>query len=134
MKKKSTSQSAFFNLRVLIGLFTVLAGVFLALVGFGAFSVQAQQKPTLTQSTIYQVLPPGFDCSPIRALCLDRQDNLRAGSILLACGGDVTGRSFARWAATGKITSGPDPSGLPAARHREVQLPFSTPSPTLSNK
>jgi hypothetical protein len=86
MKKKSTSQSAFFNLRVLIGLFTVLAGVFLALVGFGAFSVQAQQKPTLTQATIYQVLPPGFDCSQIRALGLDRQDNLRAGSIRIACG------------------------------------------------
>jgi hypothetical protein len=42
MKKKSASQSAFFNLRVLIGLFTVLAGVFLALLGFGTFSVQAQ--------------------------------------------------------------------------------------------
>src|SRR6266545_5614935 len=48
MKKKSTSQSAptrrslgeggFFNLRVLIGLFVILAGVFLALLGFGAFS------------------------------------------------------------------------------------------------
>ena len=35
MKKKSASQSAFFNLRVLIGLFTILAGVFLALLGFG---------------------------------------------------------------------------------------------------
>ena len=44
MKKKS-SQSAFFNPRVLIGLFVVLAGVFLALVGFGAFSsVFAQGK------------------------------------------------------------------------------------------
>ncbi len=32
MKKKSTSQSAFFNVRVLIGLFVFLAGVFLALV------------------------------------------------------------------------------------------------------
>jgi hypothetical protein len=31
MKKKSTSQSAFFNLRVLFGLFVMLAGVFLAL-------------------------------------------------------------------------------------------------------
>ena len=44
MKKKS-SQSAFFNPRVLIGLFVLLAGVFLALVGFGAFSnVFAQGK------------------------------------------------------------------------------------------
>jgi subtilisin family serine protease len=38
MKKKSTSQSAFFNPRVFIGLFVFLIGVFLALLGFGAFS------------------------------------------------------------------------------------------------
>ena len=45
MKKKSSSQSAFFNLRVLIGLFVFLAGVSLALVGSGAFSnVFAQTK------------------------------------------------------------------------------------------
>src|SRR6267142_5686494 len=87
MKKKSTSQSAFFNLRVLIGLFTVLAGVFLALVGFGAFSAQAQQQ-TSTQSvnSLIHLLPPGFDCSQISALGIDRQDNLRAGAILIACG------------------------------------------------
>ena len=36
--KKSVPQSAFFNLRVLIALFIVLAGVFLALLGFGTFS------------------------------------------------------------------------------------------------
>ncbi|PYJ19490.1 MAG: hypothetical protein DME99_12390, partial [Verrucomicrobia bacterium] len=49
MKKKSTSQSGFFNLRVLIGLFVFLAGVFVALVGFGAFSnVFAQTKGTRT--------------------------------------------------------------------------------------
>ena len=68
MKKKSTSQSAtarrslstrhslarrpvgeggFFNLRILIGLFVVLAGVFLALFGMGAFSSAfAQGKGT----------------------------------------------------------------------------------------
>ncbi len=48
MKKKSTSQSApachslgeggFFSLRLLIGLFIVLAGVFMALLGLGALS------------------------------------------------------------------------------------------------
>jgi hypothetical protein len=38
MKKKTNSQSAFFNLRVLIGLVVFLSGVFLALLGFGAFS------------------------------------------------------------------------------------------------
>ena len=43
MKTKSTSQSAFFNLRVLIGLFVFLAGVFLALLGFGTFSSVSAQ-------------------------------------------------------------------------------------------
>jgi len=47
MKKKSTSQSAFFNLRVLLGLGLALAGMFLALLGFGAFSnVSAQATAT----------------------------------------------------------------------------------------
>jgi hypothetical protein len=46
MKKKSTSQSAFFNLRVLIGLFVFLAGVFLALLGFGTFSNASAQSNT----------------------------------------------------------------------------------------
>ena len=46
MKNKSTSQSAFLNIRVLLGLVLALAGVFLALVGFGAFSnASAQANP-----------------------------------------------------------------------------------------
>ena len=44
MKKKSTSKSAFFNFRVLIGLFVVLAGVFLALLSFGFFSSAKAQS------------------------------------------------------------------------------------------
>jgi hypothetical protein len=43
MKKKSASTSAFFNLRVLIGLVVVLAGVLLALLGFGTFSNASAQ-------------------------------------------------------------------------------------------
>ena len=59
MKKKSASQSAFFNLRVLIGLFVFLAGVFLALLGFGAFSnAFAQGKGTKNNlSTVNQAAP-----------------------------------------------------------------------------
>jgi hypothetical protein len=52
MKKKSTSLSAFFNLRVLFGLSIALAGVFLALLGFGAFSdasAQANATPEVQQ-------------------------------------------------------------------------------------
>jgi hypothetical protein len=45
MKKKSNSKSAFFNFRVLIGLFVVLAGAFLALLSFGFFSsAEAQSR------------------------------------------------------------------------------------------
>ena len=40
MKKKSASQFTFFNLRVLIGLFLVLTGAFLALMGFGDQALQ----------------------------------------------------------------------------------------------
>ena len=86
MKKKSTSQSAFLNLRVLIGLFTVLAGVFLALVGIGAFSAQAQQKARIITNSLDPLVPNGFDCAQIRALGINRQDNMRAGAIMIACG------------------------------------------------
>src|SRR6266550_8877552 len=97
MKKKSTSQSAFFNLRVLIGLFIVLAGVFLALIGFGTFSGltansgQAQQRPTIID---VPGLPPGLDCATIHEKGIDRQENLLAGSIMIACGEAQGGSSF----------------------------------------
>src|SRR5260370_13190256 len=89
MKKQSASQSAFFNLRVLIGLFIVLAGVFLALAGFGTFSAitassaQAQQKHKIIN---IQGLPPGFDCSTIYEKGIDKMENLRAARIMIACG------------------------------------------------
>src|SRR6266480_5264475 len=90
MKKKSASQSAFFNPRVLIGLCIVLVGVVLALAGFGTFSAitagsaQAQQK----KSKILNVegLPAGFDCSKIHELGIDRMEGFRAGLIMIACG------------------------------------------------
>src|SRR5438128_6372672 len=90
MKKKSASQSAFLNPRVLIGLFIVLAGVFLALAGFGTFSAitagsaQAQQKKSKIINI--QGLPPGFDCSTIHEKGIDKMENLRAGFIMIACG------------------------------------------------
>src|SRR5467141_895529 len=89
MKKKSASQSAFFNLRVLIASVFCLAGVFLALLGFGTFSAitagsaQAQQKHKIID---VPGLPPGFDCSKIYDLGIDKVENLRAGRIMIACG------------------------------------------------
>src|SRR6267154_5969210 len=93
MKKKSSSQYAFFNLRVLIGLFTVLAGVVLALIGLGTFSgLTASSAKAQQTHKIIDVpgLPPGFDCAQISALGIDKQENLRAGLIMIACG-EATG-------------------------------------------
>jgi len=58
MKKKSTSKSAFLNLRILIGLLVVLAGVLLALLGFGTFS-NASAQANVGSST-----SPGQDQVP----------------------------------------------------------------------
>src|SRR5438309_2109621 len=90
MKKKIASRLAFFNFRVFIGLFIVLAGVFLVLAGLGTFSVIAssstraqQKKPKIIN---IPGLPPGFDCSKIHQLGIDRMENFRAGLIMIACG------------------------------------------------
>src|SRR6266478_7231572 len=94
MKKKSASRSAFFNLRVLIGLFVVLTGVFLALAGLGTFSAnafspaKAQHKKTKILNI--QGLPPGFDCATIHEKGIDRMEGFRAGLIMIACG-EATG-------------------------------------------
>src|SRR4029453_6069361 len=100
MKKHSTSASApvrrtfgedgFFNVRVLISLFVILAGVFLALVGFGVFSAQAQQKYRFVLNPVDQLVPAGFDCAKIRELGIDKQENFRAGAIMIA-GGEAQG-------------------------------------------
>ena len=85
-KKKSASQSAFFNLRFLSGLFLVLTGVFLAVLGFGGFSAQAQAKNNAPAKSINSLVPAGVDCSQIRALGIDKQENLAAGAIMIYCG------------------------------------------------
>ena len=84
MKKKSTSQSAFFNLRVLAGLFIALAGVSLALLatanpaGRGApAGPNAPAGPSkhklkvTTKPSIDPLVPPMFDCSKIKQLHID---------------------------------------------------------------
>src|SRR6266699_1742567 len=89
MKQKSTSQSAFFNLRVLIGLFVVLTGVFLAVIGLGTFSglTASSAKAQQTHKIINVAgLPPGFDCATIHERGIDKMENLGAGLIMIACG------------------------------------------------
>src|SRR4029077_11710768 len=96
MKTHSTSASAparrnlgeagFFNPRFLIGLFVIVAGCFLALLGFGAFSAQAQQSHTIITQSKDPLVPAGFDCSRIHELGIDKQENMRAGAIMIAGG------------------------------------------------
>src|SRR5438105_7828898 len=96
MKKKSTSRSAFFNLRVLIGLFVGMTGISLALLAANPFgqknSLSAaqlaliQQKYGVASSSIDPLVPAAIDCSRIRQLGIDRQENLRAGAIMIFCG------------------------------------------------
>src|SRR4029079_318618 len=86
MKKMLRSQSGFFNLRTLIGLFMVLAGVFLALLGLGDFSAQAQLNRNTGTKRTDPLVPALFDCSRIRELGIDKQENFRAGAIMIACG------------------------------------------------
>src|SRR5215472_8112943 len=89
MKKNSVSRSAFFNLRVLVGLFIVLTGVFLALVSLGTFSAtaanpaRAQKKHKIIN---IKGLPPGFDCATIHERGIDRMEGLKWGLLMLNCG------------------------------------------------
>ena len=89
MKKKSASKSAFFNLRVLIGLCIALAGVFLALLGLDAFAANTAPvkiKNHIITTSNDPLVPVGFDCTKIRQLGIDKQENFRAGAIMIACG------------------------------------------------
>src|SRR5438094_6986668 len=96
MKKKSTSRSAFFNLRVLIGLFAGMTGISLALLAANPFgqknSLSAaqlaliQQKYGVASSSIDPLVPAAIDCSRIKQLGIDKQENLRAGAIMIFCG------------------------------------------------
>ena len=49
MKTKRSARSNFFNLRVLIGLFIVVAGVCLALAGLDAFSALTERGPSAAE-------------------------------------------------------------------------------------
>src|SRR2546429_1516842 len=108
MKKKSASQSAFFNLRVLIGLCIALAGVVLALAQIGVFSAAAQsiiqgmtRGKIITQSQD-PLVPVGFDCSKIHEKGIDKQENFRAGAIMIACG-EVSGAATSSTSTLGPI-------------------------------
>src|SRR4029077_19294949 len=89
MKKKSTSQSGLFNLRVLIAVCIVFVGACLALAGFGVFPAVGQivgKRPTIITHSNNPLVPVPFDCSRIQELGIDKQVNIRARAIMIACG------------------------------------------------
>src|SRR3954465_2133660 len=94
MKTHSNAQSGFFRVRVLTGLFLVLSGVLLTLIGFGTFSAQAQPKNKAATS-ISPLVPAGFDCASIRNLGIHMQENLRAGALMIFCGESEGGSATA---------------------------------------
>src|SRR6266576_4356050 len=118
MKKKSASQSAparrnlgeggFLNLRVLIGLFVVLAGIFVALLASGVFSATAQSviqtmtKGKIITSSSDPLVPVGFDCSTIHEKGIDKMENFRAGAIMMACG-EVPGAATSATSTLGPV-------------------------------
>src|SRR5881227_1355732 len=109
MKKKSTSRSAFFNLRVLIGLCIVLVGVVLVLLASGVLSsataqsiIQAMTKGKIITSSSDPLVPVGFDCSTIHEKGIDKQENFRAGAIMIACG-EVSGVSTSATSTLGPV-------------------------------
>src|SRR5256886_3309392 len=108
MKKKSVPRFAVFNPRVLIGLCIVLTGVFLALLSSGAFSAAAQSilkdmtKGKIITSSSDPLVPVGFDCSRIYELGIDKQENFRAGAIMMACG-EVPGAATSATSTLGPI-------------------------------
>ena len=83
MKKKSTSRSAFFNLRVLIGLFMrpgrrlFWRWQALARSRQSSRKLRTSAEQRDTKIINIQVLPPGFDCSTIHEMGIDRMESLQ---------------------------------------------------------
>ena len=69
-----------------------MAGVSLALLATARPSKpnvapsQQKYKVTTKSQSITPLVPPGFDCSKIRQLGIDKMENFRAGAIMIFCG------------------------------------------------
>ena len=132
MKKKSASKSAFFNLRVLIGLCIALAGISLALVGLDAFAVNSAPvkiRNHIITASNDPLVPVGFDCSKIEELGIHKQENFRAGAIMLACAADGTPGSSSVGAFFQRVTQGVKKLLVPLYGAGDVNLITGTETP-----
>jgi hypothetical protein len=106
MKRNSTSRSAFFNLRILFALLVGMTGISLALVAANprgqsagpspasaAKMAQLRQKYGISGKSVDPLVPPGFDCSQIHRKGIHKQENFRAGAIMIFCGLSEGGKS-----------------------------------------
>src|SRR6476661_4226764 len=138
MKKKSASKSAFFNLRVLIGLCIALAGISLALVGLDAFAVNSAPvkiRNHIITASNDPLVPVGFDCTKIEELGIDKQENFRAGAIMMACAADGTPGSSSVGAFFQRVAQGFKKILVPLYGAGDVNLinhPESSPNITQS--
>jgi hypothetical protein len=94
MNKNHRARPAFFHVRVLISVCILLSALLLALLSFDRSSLQAQQKYGNATRSTDSLVPPLFDCSRIHELGFDKQENLRAGAIMIACGLSEGGKPF----------------------------------------
>ena len=94
MNKNSTSQSGF-SFRILVASVFCAAGVVITLFALGTFSAQAQLRPQIITQSTDPLVPVALDCSRIRELGIHKQENLRAGAIMIACGEAQGGTPFA---------------------------------------
>src|SRR5581483_8233973 len=107
MKRKTTSKSAFFSLRLLAALLVGMTGVSLALFAANpslrgaklsaASNGKMQQKYAVSTQgqSISPLVPPGFDCAQIRSKGIEKMENLRAGAIMIFCGEAEGGKASA---------------------------------------
>ena len=110
MKRKFASPPAFVNRRFLIGLFIILIGILLGVAGIGVLTAPAANiakalgKYKIITSSTDPLVPVGFDCSAIQEKSIDKQENLRAGALMIACGMAPAGSTSA---TTATSTLGP---------------------------
>lgn len=107
MKNKRAVQSGFFSFRVLAGLLIAFVGAIVAVLGFGTFDLPAagiaQTRASYsTANSMDALIPPGFDCSKIHELGIDKQMNLRARAIMSECdpaerGSASPSSGFSKW-------------------------------------
>src|ERR1700741_5327076 len=138
MKKKSASKSAFFNLRVLIGLCIALAGISLALAALDAFAANGlpvKIRNHIITASSDPLVPVGFDCSKIEELGINKQENFRAGAIMIACAADGASGSSSVGGFFQRVAQGVKTMLLPLFGAGDVNLvnhPESSPNITQS--